>query len=548
MQLRAPKVRFSKIFATASFHGHARIESSRSASASTCWFIKVVSTSCIHLSRSLDFLETDYFRDNLNSLVAYGVVHRIHSRLNNPSLAFEFFRYSRLNLKLIHLESTYDLLLRSLCEKGVHDSAAAVYECMKIDGFWPNSSVLDVLVSALANAGKFRTAEEILIAEAEFCNEKEKRVSSFVYNNYLSILVNRNRINEAVVFFREHILRLRSFDPDTCSFNIVVRGLCRTSKVEKAFEFFDAMRDFDCYPDIVTYNTLINGFCSVGRVDRAEELLGEVKLQSGFSPNVVTYTTLISGYCKSGKLDGAVTILDEMINNGVRPNLFTFNTIINGFGRKGELASAMKMYERMVSGGFHPDVITFTSLIDGYCRLGDLAQGMRFWDDMSARKVPPNIFTFSILISALCKVNRLNEARDLLNQLNKREDIVPEPFVYNPVIDGYCKVGNVDEANVVVAEMEAKGCIHDKMTFTILIMGHCMKGRVFEGIGLYKKMVSVGCVPDNITVRSLISCLRKAGMAREANEIELGALNDVHLGSSSETTTAIGKLNVPMAV
>lgn len=544
MQFRARRVSISKISSTASFHGH---KSSRSAPASTCWFIKVVSTLCIHHSNSLNFLETDYFRQNLNPLVAYGVVHRIDSRLNNPRLAFEFFCHSRQNLELIHLESTFDFLLRSLCEKGLHDSAKMVYESMKFDGFWPNTSLLDLLVSAVAKAGMFRVAEEILIAEAEFCIEKDKRVSSFVYNNYLSILVHKNRMNEAVVFFRGHILRLKSFDPDTCSFNIVVRGLCRASKVEKAFELFDVMRDFDCYPDLVTYNTLINGLCSVGRVDRAEELLGEVELQSGFSPNVVTYTTLISGYCKLGKLNRAVSIFDRMIDNGVRPNLFTFNTIINGYGKKGELASAIKMYERMVNGGFPPDVITFTSLIDGCCRLGDLAQGVRFWDDMNDRKVPPNIFTFSILISALCKVNRLNEARALLNQLKRREDIVPEPFVYNPVIDGYCKAGNVDEANVVAEEMEAKGCIHDKMTFTILILGHCMKGRVFEGIRLYEKMVSVGCVPDNITVRSLISCLRKAGMAREANEIEFKALNsNVHSGLLFETTAAVGKVNAPM--
>lgn len=542
------QVRISMIFSSASLHGDARLESSRSSPAPTRWFIKVVSTLCIHLSQSLIFLDTDYFRQNMSPFVAYGVIHRIDSTLNNPDLACKFFHYSRLNLKLIHLESTFDLLLRSLCQKGLHDSAKVVYECMRIDGLWPNSSILDLLVSSFANAGKFRPAEEILIAEAEFCNEREKRVSSFVYNNFLGILVKKNRINEAVGFFRGHVLRLRSFDPDTCSFNIVVRGLCCNCMVEKAFELFDVMKNFDCCPDLVTYNTLINGICRVGKVDRAEELLREVKL-SGFSPNVVTYTTLITGYCKKGKMDAAVTLFDEMLSNGVRPNLFTFNVIIDGFGKKGELASAMKMVERMGSGGFHPDIITFTSLIDGYCRLGELAQGMKLWDEMNERKVPPNIFTFSILISSLCKVNRLTEARELLNQLKRREDIVPKPFVYNPVIDGYCKSGNVDEANEVVAEMEAKGCIHDKMTFTILILGHCVKGRMFEGIGIYKKMLSVGCVPDDITVGTLISCLRKAGMAREANEIELNALKNVHLGlSSSGKTTSVGKEDAALSV
>ncbi|KAG8368731.1 hypothetical protein BUALT_Bualt15G0076500 [Buddleja alternifolia] len=543
----AQRVSISKVLSTALFHSHARIESSP---ASTLWFVKVVCTLCIHRSQSLTFFGTDYFRENLNPFVAFGVIYHLNSRLNNPDLAFDFFRYSRVSLNVVHLESTFDLLLRSLSRTGLHDSAKLVYEYMKADGFLPKSSVLDFLVSSFANAGEFRIAEEILIAKGEECNEKEEIVSSFVYNNFLSLLVGRNRVDEAVAFFRGHILRLRSFCPDTCSFNIVMRGLCREGKVEKAFEFFDSMRNFGCHPDLVSYNTLINGLCRVGKVNRAEELLREVKVQCGFSPDVVTYTSVICGYCKFGKMENAATLLDEMINNGIRPNLFTFNVIIDGFGKKGLVALASKMYERMVDGCCYPDVVTFTSLIDGHCRLGELEQGMKLWNEMNERKVSPNVYTFSILISALCKENRLNEARDLLRQLNWREDIVPPPFIYNPVIDGFCKAGNVDEANAIVAEMEAKGCIHDKMTFTILILGHCMKGRMFEAIGMYYKMLSVGCAPDNITISSLISCLRKAGMAREANEIEQKASNGVRSGlPSSERTTPIrANMIVTMAV
>ncbi|XP_011087804.1 pentatricopeptide repeat-containing protein At2g06000 [Sesamum indicum] len=548
MQFWAQRVSISKVFSTALLHGHARIESSHSSPASIVWFIKVVCTLCVHHSHSLNFFDTDYFRESLNPFVAFGVVYHINNRLNNPDLAFSFFRYSRLSFNLLHLESTFNLLLRSLCRMGLHDSAKLVFEYMKADGFWPNSAVLDLVVSSFGNAGKFRVAEEILIAQAEICNEKGETVSSFVYNKFLCILINRNRVDEAVLFFRGHILRLGSFCPDTQSFNIVIKGLCRVGKVDTAFEFLDVMRSFSCHPDLVTYNTLINGFCRVGHMDRAEELLREVKPQSGFSPDVVTYTSVISGYCRSGKMEEAAALFDEMINYGTRPNLFTFNVIIDGFGKKGKVASALKMYERMVNCGFHPDVVTFTSLIDCYCRRGELEQGMKLWDEMNERKVSPNAFTFSILITSLCKENRLNEARDLLRQLNWREDIVPPPFIYNPVIDGFCKAGNIDEANAIVKEMEMKGCVHDKMTFTILILGHCMKGRMFEAIGMYNKMLSIGCAPDNITISSLISCLRKAGMAREANEIQEKASNVVHLGSLSSERTGPIRTNMDITV
>lgn len=307
----------------------------------------------------------------MNPSVAFGVVHHISNKLNNPDLAFNFFRYSRLSLKLIHLRPTFDLLLSLLCQAGLHDSAEVVYEYMKTDGFLPSNSVLELVVSSFAHAGKFRTVEEILIAKAEICNHNET-VDSYVYNKFLSILMDRNRIDGAVAFFRGHVLRLRSFCPDTCSFNIMMRGLCHKNRVDEAFGFFEVMRRFACYPDRVTYNTLISGLCRVGKMDRAEGLLREVKTQSGVSPNVVTYTSVISGYCKLGKLDAAQALFDEMISDGVNPNLFTFNAIIGGFGKKGEMVSAMKMYEKMAGSGFSPDVVTFTSLIDGYCRLGEL--------------------------------------------------------------------------------------------------------------------------------------------------------------------------------
>lgn len=528
-----------KVFSTALFHSRALVCSSRSSPASTRWFIKVVCALCIRHSQSFNFFDTDYFRENLNPSVAFGVVHHISNTLNNPDLAFSFFRYSRISLKLIHLRPTFDLLLLSLCQVGFHDSAEVVYEYMKTDGFFPSNSILELVVSSFANVGRFRTVEEILIAKAEICNEKET-VDSYVYNKFLSMLMDRKMIDEAVAFFRGHVLRLRSFCPDTCSFNIMMRGLCRMNKVDKAFEFFEIMIKVGCYPDHVTYNTLINGLCRVDKVDRATELLREVKTQSGVSPNAVTYTSVISGYCKLGKLDAAEVLFDEMINDGVNPNLFTFNAIIDGFGKKGEMASAMKMYERMLSSAFSPDVVTFTSLIDGYCRLGELGQGMKLWDEMNEKKVPPSVFTFSVLINALCRVNWLNEARDLLRQM---KGIVPPPFVYNPILDGFCKAGALDEANTIFAEMEAKGCVHDKMTFTILILGHCMKGRMYEAVGLYEKMLSMGCAPDNVTISCLISCLRKAGMACKANEIEQKASDSMHVGSSSSrrtTTTTVG--------
>ncbi|XP_060167789.1 pentatricopeptide repeat-containing protein At2g06000 [Lycium barbarum] len=526
------------------FHAHS---SSKSYGLESIWFTKVVCLLCFHHSQqSLGVFSSDYFRRNLDPYIAFNVIQHINTNLNNPRLAFRFFEYSRINLNLVHSIGTFNLLLRSLCQMGFHDLAVLVFKYMKTDGYLVESSILDSVVLALANAGKFGFAKEILISQGELGSI----VRPFVHNSLLSLLMKRSRVDEAVDFFKDHILRPKTLFPDTCTFNIVIRGLCRVGGVDKAFEFFNDMQSFGCFPDIVTYNTLISGLCTVGQVDRARRLLTDLELQDGLSPDVVTYTSVISGYCKLSRMDEAINLMDEMITYGISPNVVTFNILINGFGKIGDMFSATNIYGRMCAVGYPPDVVTFTSLIDGYCRTGELDQGLKLWDEMNIRNMSPNLYTFSVLIGALSKENRLNEARELLRQLKLRDDIIPQPFVYNPVLDGFCKAGNLNEANVIAAEMESKGCCHDKITFTILILGHCMKGRMLEAMAIFDKMLSLGCVPDDITVSCLTSCLLKAGMAKEAYKVRLTSSKDLNtdLSSSKPSVPFRTSLDIPVAV
>ncbi|XP_052193340.1 pentatricopeptide repeat-containing protein At2g06000 [Diospyros lotus] len=514
---------------------------------SEIWFVKVICTLCIRFStRLLDVGHSDYVRNNLTPLIAFEVVKRLNCSYFNPKLAFEIFQLTRISLNLIYPPAAYDMLVRSLCQIGFHDLAKLVFEYMRIDGHLPGNSIIGFLVLSFAHAGKFDNAKWVLsIAQSDSI-----KIHPFVSNNLLSLMVKQNRVQEAVCFFREHILRFECYHPDIYTLNIVLRGLCTVGEVEKAFEFFDEMGSFGCVPDIVTYNTLIDGLCRARNADRGLQLLRDIQSGDLFSPDVVTYTSVISGYCKIGKMEVASNIFDEMIVAGVKPSSVTFNVLIDGFGKGHDMRSAMKIYEKMLFLGCLPDVVTFTSLMDGYCRCGQADQGLKFWDEMNVRNLSPNLYAFSVLINSLCKDNRIYEARDLLRQLRQREDIIPQPFVYNPVIDGFCKAGNVDEANAIVAEMEAKRCNPDKLTFTILIIGHCMKGRMSEAINIFYKMLAIGCAPDDITLNSLISCLLKAGMPNEAFKIRQTATEDLNSGISylGRSARIRENMGIPVAV
>ncbi|KAL8155941.1 uncharacterized protein LOC141666442 [Apium graveolens] len=507
--------RVSEIAAIAGFHPHVPLESHPSQHLETVWFIKVLCTLCVRTSPSLQIFKSQYFEKNLNPFLAFEVIKHVNFSFRNPKLAFGFFQFTRTNLKIIHSFDTYYMLLRSFSEMGFHDLAKDVLDCLRLDGYLLDNALFEFLVMSFANAGKFDVAEELFIAQEllilQSGSDRVGRISSFVYNNFLNLLVRKNQVNEAVGFFRDHILRSKCCYPDTCTFNVVLRGMCKVGEPDKAFVLLNDMNSFGCFPD------------------------------------VVSYTSVISGYCRLGEMEKASNLFDKMISSGIEPNIFTFNAVIDGFGKTGDMSSALSMYARMLYLGCQPDVVTFTSLIDGHCRMGQVDHGLKLWSELHTRKLHPNVYTFSVIINGLCKQNRLNEARDFLKKLNCRGDIAPQPFLYNPVIDGFCKSGNVDEANVILAEMEEKKCKPDKLTFTILILGHCMKGRMFEAINMFNKMLAVGCSPDKITIKSLVSCLQKAGMPKEAHKIRLAVAG--YLDSSvSSLNRRITDANINVAV
>ncbi|KAM7276091.1 hypothetical protein ACFE04_017957 [Oxalis oulophora] len=415
-------------------------------------------------------------KEDLDPLAAIGSKYltphlefQVIEKLNDPKLGFKFLEFSRQKFKLDRSFWTYNMLLRSLCDTGSHDLAKIAYGYMRIDGYFPDDSLLGYLVLSFIQAGKNDIANKLM---------NEVGGSPFVYNNVLIALVEQNQVTEALRFFREQ--RVSKFRHDTRTFNILVKGLCRTGKVDKGFQLFSEMGSFGCSADVVTYNTIIDGLCKTHQVDRGLGILKEVQLRDDCSPNCVTYTSIISGYSKLGKMTEASNIFNEMVDSGTKPNERTFNVLIDGFGKIGGMALAELTYNKMLWFGCIPDVFTFTCLIGGYCRSGQVDQGLKILHEMSSRNVTPNAYTYAILINALCKANRLHEARDFLSQLKYRDF-----------------------------------------------------GRMLEAISIFNNMLNVGCVPDDIAIRALIPHLLKAGMHNEAFRIKKLASERLNLGLSS---------------
>lgn len=433
--------------------------------------------------------------------------------LENPELGFNFFKFTKTQLGVKHLASTYNIIIVALGRAGQFEDAKRTMEDMKNNGHFLTESILITLVTCQARADKVDEAIE-LFNQAEYYNCKP---TIFSYNRFVSLLIEKNGIQTALGFFRDYLCR--NICPDLYTFNILIKGLSRAGHADEGFKLLEVMGNYGFSPDSVTFNTLINGLCRVGKVKDGYRVLSEMQSGGKCRPDVVSYTSVILGYCRLGMLDEAVRVLNEMFVSGESPNLVTYNILIDGFCKAGNMEEAYSLFRKTVD----RDVVTYTTMVDGYCKDGQVDESIKLFHEMTVRGLVPNVYTYAVMINGLCKENRLSEACDILRQM-RESGVIGRPFIYNPVIDGFCKAGNVDGANKVVEEMQDTGCRADRFTYTIMIVGHCMKGRMSEAINLFHEMLRVGCYPDSVSVQALVYCLIKAGMPNEAMSVLLTVL------------------------
>ncbi|KAI3853841.1 hypothetical protein MKX03_001169 [Papaver bracteatum] len=94
---------------------------------------------------------------------------------------------------------------------------------------------------------------------------------------------------------------------NTCSFNILIKGLCKNDNVKEGFELLDEFPKQDCQPNAITYSTLMHCLCRNGRTDEAFKLLDRME-NEGCGPDTITFSLLISGLGKQGRADEGVEL------------------------------------------------------------------------------------------------------------------------------------------------------------------------------------------------------------------------------------------------
>ncbi|THF94656.1 pentatricopeptide repeat-containing protein At2g17670-like [Camellia sinensis] len=302
--------------------------------------------------------------------------------------------------------STYHVLLSQSC-KSPNPTLSSVRKTLNLmvtDGFHPDKVTTDIAVRTLCNADRIDDAVELV---KEFC--------------------------------------LKHSPPDTYTYNLLIKHLCRTRTLNTVNNFITEMREsFEIKPDLVSYTILIDNVCNRKNLREATRLL-ELLTDDGFKPDRYVYNTIMKGYCMLSQGSEVLWVYKKMKEDGVEPDMVTYNTLIFGLSKSGRVKEARKFLGVMAETGHFPDEVTYTSLMNGMCREGNAFGAVQLLEEMEAKGCTPNSCTYNTLLHGLCKAKLLEKAIELYGVM-KEGDMKLETGSYGTFLRLLCRHGRIAEA------------------------------------------------------------------------------------------------------
>ncbi|KAJ1969416.1 hypothetical protein IWQ62_000638 [Dispira parvispora] len=268
------------------------------------------------------------------------------------------------------------------------------------------------------------------------------------------------------------------------------------------------------------YHILIDLYSrSATHLSTAQAYFNRLK-ESGLAVSAYSYTPLMNALAKQHCRSEVLELARELLKSGVRLTLPAYNITLWCLGQVGEIELLWKVYYRMrhahtvkrvrETSAQHwetpaPDDVTYSILfsvlmkhqdkvrlpvvqqhwLDSnigwsphlcsqwmayWCAHGQLETALKMLQLMPSRGITPNAVVYLSVITGLCQANRLKEAYQYLEQLEK-QSVVPTLAIFNRLIQGFAVDGDVLAVKALRRKMSRYEISEDAVTQNALLTG-----------------------------------------------------------------------------
>lgn len=492
--------------------------------------------------RNLVQLATKWFRMMLECHVApnvatFGMLMALYRKASNLQEAE--FALSQMRRFRIVCPSAYSSMVTIYTRLRLFQNAERVIEFMRRDHVAPNFETWLVVLNAYCQQGKLEEAERVLeeMREAGFCAD------IVAYNTMITGYGKASRMDAA-----QRLFLTMQLEPDETTYRSMIEGWGRADSYEYTTGYYKELRRLGYKPSSSNLFTLIKLEAKYGDDEGAARILGDMVdcgcqyssivatlvhvyeragkvhkvpglLKGSFYVHVLVNqsccSTLVMAYVKHRLVGDAMKVLSDKKWQDPLYEDNLYHILICSCKEAGLMEDAVEIYSRMPGSDEKPNMHILCTMIDIYSVMGRFKDAEVLYLKLKSSGIALDMIAFSIVVRMYVKAGSLKDACTVLDDIDKRPDIVPDKFLLCDMLRIYQRCNMVDKLADMYYKISKTRVNWDQELYNCVLNCCAQALPVDELSRLFDDMVQRGFSPSTITFNVMLDVFGKAKLFKK---------------------------------
>ncbi|CAA7054342.1 unnamed protein product [Microthlaspi erraticum] len=296
------------------------------------------------------------------------------------------------------------------------------------------------------------------------------------------------------------------FDVDIHLRTALMTMYLKCGEEEASFRVLETILD----KDVVCWTVMISGLVRLGKAEKALAVFSEMlDSESELSSEVIA--SVVAACAQLGSFDLGASVHGYVLRRGCKLDTHALNSLITMYAKCGHLEKSLLLSEMMVE----RDLVSWNAVISGHAQNGDLCKALLLFEEMKFEaEQRVDSLTVVSLLQACSAAGALPVGR-LIHCIAVRSFIRPCTLVDTALVDMYAKCGYLEAAQRCFDSILRK----DSVSWGTLIAGYGFNGKGDIALEIYSEFLRSGMEPNHVVFLAVLSSCSHNGMVQRGLEI-----------------------------
>ncbi|KAJ1410328.1 Tetratricopeptide-like helical domain superfamily [Sesbania bispinosa] len=434
----------------------------------------------------------------------------IYTRLGLFEKAEEVIELMKKEEVVLNLEN-WLVMLNAYCQQGKMGDAEGVLVSMQEAGFCPNVVAYNTMITGYGKASNMDAAQKLFLRMQHSVGVDPDETTYRSMIEGWGRADNYEQAKQARWYYKE--LKRLGYKPNSSNLFTMIKLQAKHGDEEGAIGTLDDMVHCGCqYSSVV--GTLLHVYESAGRVYKVPFLL-KGSFYQHVLVNQSSCSTVVMAYVKHRLVDDAMKVLSDKKWQDPRYEDNLYHLLICSCKEAGLLEDAVRIYNQMAKDDDKPNKHIMCTMIDIYSVMGLFKDAEKLYLELKSSGVSLDMIAYSIVVRMYVKAGSLKDACSVLDDMEKRPDIVPDNFLLRDMLRIYQRCNMVDKLADLYYKISKDRMNWDQELYNCALNCCAQALPVDELSRVFEEMVQRGFVPNTITYNVMLDVFGKAKLFKK---------------------------------